>query len=311
FWNGTAGTLEGGQIPAFSGFLVKANAPAPTLVVPEMARPPEQAAGVVPVLALHADAHFGTASVSGSVFVQFDGRAAAGLDALDAYALALPAPAALTVSAAAPDGTALALSAVPPLTEAAPVATFPLTLGLGAGGAGVGGTVSLTWPDLSRLPSDWVLQLRDAETGAVVDLRRTPSYTVVLAAGGGRGSALALRPAVASGRRLDLVVGLAGAVASEAPAPAGGLAVDAVRPNPAASSAAVAYTLDAPADVSVEVFDVTGRRVQTLASGPRSAGHHETEVVASDLAPGIYAVRVVARGAAGLHTVTRRITVAR
>lgn len=48
-----------------------------------------------------------------------------------------------------------------------------------------------------------------------------------------------------------------------------------VSPNPVGARARIAFTLDGAQRVSVAVFDATGRRVATIASGTLSAGLHE------------------------------------
>ena len=46
------------------------------------------------------------------------------------------------------------------------------------------------------------------------------------------------------------------------------------RPNPTSSSSVIAYTLPAPGDASVRVYDVSGREVAVLAAGRHEAGEH-------------------------------------
>ena len=65
-----------------------------------------------------------------------------------------------------------------------------------------------------------------------------------------------------------------------------------VYPNPAASGATVAFTLAEPADVSVDVFDVLGRRVASVFSGAVAAGPAQWAVPTADLGAGTYLVRV-------------------
>ena len=55
------------------------------------------------------------------------------------------------------------------------------------------------------------------------------------------------------------------------------------------------------------MFDVTGRRIATLADGPRAAGRHEVRFDTSGLSSGIYLVRLQSGG----ESVVRQIAVAR
>jgi FlgD Ig-like domain len=75
------------------------------------------------------------------------------------------------------------------------------------------------------------------------------------------------------------------------------IAALAVAPNPSVSAATVSFTLPADAAVSVDVFDVRGRHVRTLASVRMAAGPHSLAWTddADDgrvVAPGVYWVRL-------------------
>lgn len=60
------------------------------------------------------------------------------------------------------------------------------------------------------------------------------------------------------------------------------------RPNPFSGTTEIQFTLDRPAEVSLRVFDATGREVVTLANGPLAAGPHAYTFNATSLAPGVY-----------------------
>jgi flagellar hook assembly protein FlgD len=73
------------------------------------------------------------------------------------------------------------------------------------------------------------------------------------------------------------------------------------RPNPVAQSTRFAFELPASASVSLEIFDVGGRRVAGLVSGEYGAGRHELTWGASDdhgarVSGGLYFARFRARG---------------
>ncbi len=78
-------------------------------------------------------------------------------------------------------------------------------------------------------------------------------------------------------------------------------------PNPASGAATLAFTLAAPTRVTVDVFDVLGRRVATLADGMPATGRQELTWNAEGLASGLYHVRL----RAGDVTVVRTLTVTR
>ena len=83
------------------------------------------------------------------------------------------------------------------------------------------------------------------------------------------------------------------------------IAVSPAYPNPFAQRATLAYRLPRPAEVRVEVFDLLGRRVQTLADGFRSVGAHRVTFDAAELPPGLYLIRFSARGVVAVQRVVR------
>jgi len=68
------------------------------------------------------------------------------------------------------------------------------------------------------------------------------------------------------------------------------------RPNPVFGSATISVDLPRSGDVVVELFDVRGDRIRTLAAGPMEAGHHEIVWSADGLPVGTYLCRVSADG---------------
>ncbi len=84
------------------------------------------------------------------------------------------------------------------------------------------------------------------------------------------------------------------------------LALDAPYPNPFRSEATVALVLDRAAAVSVEVFDVLGRRVARLHDGPLAGGRrHAFTLRGDDLAPGVYLVRASGDGLSATRPLVR------
>jgi hypothetical protein len=65
-------------------------------------------------------------------------------------------------------------------------------------------------------------------------------------------------------------------------------------PNPFNPRTTIAYTLASEARVTIDVFDVSGRRVATLVDDVKGAGHHVAEFDASALASGVYFYRLTA-----------------
>ena len=142
----------------------------------------------------------------------------------------------------------------------------------------------------------------DAWTPLDVDLPAAVELTSVLEGddgylyGGSRGSGLWRTP-------IDFALPIATASGPDR----GVLALLPPSPNPARGPVAVRFSLPEPADVSLDVLDVLGRRVALLASGRQPAGEMAVQWRADGLAPGLYLVRLQTPD--GVRV--RRITVAR
>jgi glycosidase len=85
-------------------------------------------------------------------------------------------------------------------------------------------------------------------------------------------------------------------------APVATLALGPPAPNPSDGPTAIRFTLPAAADVTLEIVDVSGRRVRTLACGERAAGTHALQwdgrnEAGANVAAGIYFVTLEADGA--------------
>jgi hypothetical protein len=70
----------------------------------------------------------------------------------------------------------------------------------------------------------------------------------------------------------------------------------AVSPNPLRDVATLRFGLDAPARLTLEVYDVRGRLVRTVALGAREAGAHALRFEAGGLPPGAYRLRLLGDG---------------
>ncbi len=94
-----------------------------------------------------------------------------------------------------------------------------------------------------------------------------------------------------------------------AAAPSVGLRLDSVHPNPSRSATSVAFSLDRKHRVTVDVIDVTGRRVATVADRPFESGRHEVQWDGRNrdgagVAAGVYYVRIAAGDVAEARSVT-------
>lgn len=78
----------------------------------------------------------------------------------------------------------------------------------------------------------------------------------------------------------------------------GGITLAAPRPNPSRGSTLIGFTLEADADVRLEVLDLTGRRMTMLAEGRWARGPHQVELHDAARWPaGVYLCRLSSNGA--------------
>ena len=73
--------------------------------------------------------------------------------------------------------------------------------------------------------------------------------------------------------------------------------IGSARPNPFSGRAQIAYSVGATTHVTLEVYDLVGRRVAVLVDGPVEAGEHLATFDATGLPAGVYLSRLVAEGA--------------
>jgi surface protein len=71
-----------------------------------------------------------------------------------------------------------------------------------------------------------------------------------------------------------------------------GVTLQAPFPNPARGSVTLRFALPEPTDVTIEVYDVMGRKVKTLRHGTEKAGPKETEMPTDRLSAGMYFIRL-------------------
>jgi len=78
-------------------------------------------------------------------------------------------------------------------------------------------------------------------------------------------------------------------------------------PNPFNARTLIGYCLPRSMEVSIEVYDVLGRKIETLASGHQPGGYHEVSWYVGEVPSGIYFYRIQA----GENTETRKMLLLR
>ena len=80
-----------------------------------------------------------------------------------------------------------------------------------------------------------------------------------------------------------------------------------VYPNPVSNSATISFSLEQSEKVSVQIFDINGRWVTTLANSELSEGQHEIQFNSENLDAGIYILKLET----GNYSETKKLSVVR
>ena len=78
-------------------------------------------------------------------------------------------------------------------------------------------------------------------------------------------------------------------------------------PNPADETLTIHYELTQNGSVELNIYDLSGRLVETLVSGEQTAGRHSVNWDSSTSATGVYLLRLEANG----ETITKRAVISR
>lgn len=301
-WNGTAGSHGSGLIAPFQAFWVKANA-SPSLTANRQAKTVGggfRRHGVVdPVIRLGLEA----GGYRAETWFHFSHSGLLGKDTRDAYSLQpLSRTYAEVESRIGRDY--LDIQHLPNRFGIPLEIPFEATLVADS----APDSSRLVWDLGSAVPLSWELELVDAGTGSVVDMRSTTAYRFPLHA---------LRPKArpdSAGTPLQPLLRTASHPESRFllritptetdPDTPDGFAVGSNYPNPFNPSTIIRFEIPVESRVRVEVFDITGRSVALLIDESRQAGYYELPWDASALASGVYLYRVSSRFGSAVRKMT-------
>jgi hypothetical protein len=165
----------------------------------------------------------------------------------------------------------------------------------------MGGSVEIIWPTLRNIPEEWSLSLTDHETGISIDLKdpSTQNYEFDLLVDtksvSKRPYELAVREAAVPGKvssRFTLDINALPTSADPADELPREVSLSQNYPNPFNPATSIRFGLPETQSVTLQVFDLSGRLIATLANGVRTAGFHEVRFDGSSLASGVYFYRL-------------------
>ncbi|MEP0009761.1 MAG: LamG-like jellyroll fold domain-containing protein, partial [Balneola sp.] len=298
-WNGTLGSLTDGKVGAFNGFFVQTIDANPSLVIPTTARQDsaknfigKEAANANPYyfsLELKSDSGF-----TNKAWFQFSEEGEFGIDASDAHQLNPLSSNYVTLASILNDTTHLDINSLPIIAE-----PFEISLALQTSASGTIHRISKG--DLN-IPEGWEVSLFDSELDITTDLDEAYVFTMNTAKV--KTQDVASPPSLESvfktardkksSSRFILTVSPSQAVSNE---PVIDLPTEVELgqnyPNPFNPSTTIAYGVPNTGKVTLEVFDILGRKVATLLNGEnKTAGRYTLNFNASNLASGMYIYRL-------------------
>lgn len=300
-WNGSVGSLGSGIIPPFQGFWVKANGPNPELIVTKEAlsnggnflRKNQNTASYndyenfPPVIELKAEGE----GLSKTTFIMGGENGSEGIDDQDALRLVPFSETSIEFFTTLKDGTELTINNRPRTFENRQ--NIDLHFEAFENGSAKSGTYTISWPSLRNIPDEWMILLVDNESGEEINLKEFSSYTFDhnspdrMTKSSPSSGAPALRVNDDDARfRLRITTSEIEADIPEQ------IYLNNNYPNPFNPSTTIAFGLSEESDVILDIYDVLGRRVQTLIDQRMPAGTYDVRFKAGTLASGVYIYRL-------------------
>ena len=161
----------------------------------------------------------------------------------------------------------------------------------------VSGTYQIVWDDLRSVPDDWILTLFDNTTGETINLLEEGEYIFNHSTKTKREKVNPLSPdykiiakTKSMSTRFTLMISTEQIERDVPMQPF----LSQNYPNPFNPSTTINFGLDEQSDVLLEIYDILGRKIQTLINENREPGRYQTYFNARTLASGVYFYRLQA-----------------
>jgi len=306
-WNGITGTLSDGKIAPWQGFWVQATNEDPELVFTDSVK---ASGGVYTKAEAPSKIEFtlsdGTYFSKASVLILTESMASMSFDNYDALALSSLNDTTLSLATTLQNESAMSIQAIP---EA--LGTFGIDVNIEA--KNVNSSLTLSW-DVSNLSGNTSFELFDNETNTSSDLNINGSVSFDTSVDSNTPSSLLNKPITpfsyvgednsSVSRFIINVDGLALSTDEELGIP---ITVELRQnyPNPFNPNTTIAFGVPSSGKVTLEVFDVLGRKVATLLNQENKiAGRHTVNFDARNLSSGMYIYRLKA----GNSVITKKLT---
>jgi len=297
-WNGVTGTLGSGLIAPFQGFWIKATGPGASLIVSEDAKttggnflrkenPAQSNNAALISLELNAE------GLSKQTNIMLSGEAREGKDLKDAFEITPFSVNRLELFTLLEDGTPLAINNLP--IEFENRYRIPLDVRGFINGQPIASEFVLNVRGLRNIPDNWVITLFDQETQQEINLLEQDSYRFThstqqklkMGNPGGKGKIVQKENSLST--RFTLIISTE---EIEANVPQQ-IFLEQNYPNPFNPTTVIPFGLDETSDVKLEIFDVLGRKIQTLVDSNLAAGRYDIRFDAGNLASGVYIYRLI------------------
>jgi hypothetical protein len=281
-WNGSVGSLTDGIIPALSGFFVQNMSSGPYLTIYRSAIVGEgngsEAKAVAKTQnALQLKLSFGN-ELSNTAWMEWSAEGELEKDAKDGLKFKPLTNDYVQISTVSEDNFLLDINHLP-----LAVSEFEIPVQVQSTRSGKH-TISL---DRSTIPTEWNVTLIDHELGIETDLKQ--SYSFELQSVAKKGAKDELVPQMqlnTADSRFTLKI--SGVTTSVEHQQLYRLALEQNYPNPFNPSTSIAFSLAKPAQVSIKVFDLLGRKVAEPVNGVFQAGAYIQQFNAENLSSGMY-----------------------
>ncbi len=314
-WNGITGTLpNGGLIAPFQGFWVKANGASPELKVNKAAKTTggsflrkeklqdstevilskEKTDHRVIQLQLAASSSTGRSKKTNLTFSD-EGRN--GKDIYDAYRLLPLSNSHIEFHSILDNGTELAINNLP--VDFNTRNFIPLHFAAYEDGLPVSGEFEIVWGDLRSVPEDWLITLIDNDTGEEINMLEELSYSFNHTTRAKISRAVSSNPlkpsysirqkAKSMATRFTLKVSTE-QIERDVPEE---VFLAQNYPNPFNPTTTIPFGLNETSNVELVVYDILGRKIQTLVQSSMNPGRYNIPFDASSLASGVYFYRLI------------------
>jgi len=296
-WNGTAGTLSNGLIAPFQGFWIKANSSSPELKVNLDAKTSganflrKDNSTINPVIELTAS----KGELSKRTLITFSEDANRQKDLRDGLRLVPFSDTHIEFYSLLDNGTQLEINNQPLNFENR--INIPLIINGFENGNPLSGAFDLGWYINRNIPDDWQLFLIDLETGYQIDLRaeselfvthKTKSKLINNSSPSSPKFVMRSKSTNISSRFVLRIT----TEEIEANIP-DVYYMDQNYPNPFNPSTTIQYGLTEAGPVKLTIYDILGRKVQTLVDGNRFEGNYAVNFDAAQLASGVYIYQLI------------------